>query len=246
MKQQFLLDAGESLDTSYLIRRKKEKNVEIKHYLVNDRDKKFNKDYRAGDHFILNFDNSVLYKESQTLEKIFAKTFRLFLNKYHKGGTILFIGLGNSSILGDSFGPNVVSQLIATNQYNDFLTIPKVALFIPDVTAKTGISSFKLIELVVEHLHPDMIILVDSFATNNTNYLDLSLEINDCGIAFADQLRSNKVIQFDTFHIPVLSIGYPCLLKKGKTYYTKYTLQEDLKQVAQVVAKVLNQVVLKQ
>ena len=86
----------------------------------------------------------------------------------------MFVGLGNSSILGDSFGTKVLSRLIATNQYNDFLTIPKVALFTPETTAKTGISSFKLIEMVVGYLRPDVIVLVDSFITNQEKYLNMS------------------------------------------------------------------------
>ena len=77
MKQNFLLDAGESLETEELIAYKKEKNVLIKHYKV----KEDTKDRRKGDHFILNFDQSVLYKENALLERVFSKTFKTFLRK---------------------------------------------------------------------------------------------------------------------------------------------------------------------
>ena len=164
--------------------------------------------------------------------------------KYHKGGTILFVGLGNSSLLGDSFGVKVLNQLIATNQYNDFLTIPKVALFAPETTNKTGISSFRLIEMVVKDLKPDVIVLLDSFVTNQTKFLNRTIEINDCGVIFADQLRSNKTITFDTFHIPVLSVGFPTLLKFHKTYLSKFSLEEDLRIVSQLIAKSINHILL--
>ena len=178
------------------------------------------------------------------MEKVFQKTFKTFLAKYHKGGTILFVGLGNSSILGDSFGTKVLERLIATNQYNDFLTIPKVALFSPETTNKTGISSFRLIEMVVKDLKPDVIILLDSFVTNQTKLLNRTIEINDCGIIFADQLRSNKTITRETFHIPVLSIGYPTLLKLHKTYLERYSLEEDLEIVTSLIAQSINHIIM--
>lgn len=244
MKQNFLLDAGVSLEKDNLIGYKKEKNIEIKHFLLKEKDEKLHKNFSSGDHFTLYFDDTVLYKELKALDRVFSKTFKTFLGKYHKGGTILFIGLGNTAIIGDSFGPRVLEQLIATNQYNDFLTIPKVALFTPDTTSKTGISSFRLIEMVVNNLKPDVIILVDSFVTKDKNYLNRSLELNDCGIAFADQLRANKTITKDTFHIPVLSIGYPSMLKIEKEFFTKFSIEEDLDIITTMVSKAINQIIM--
>ena len=170
---------------------------------------------------------------------MFSKTFSSFLAKYHKGGPILFIGLGNSSILGDSFGKKVLEKLIATNAYNDFLTIPKVALFTPETMHKTGISSFKLIEMVVGYLKPDVLILIDSFFTRDMKHLDFSLELNDCGMIFKEELRSNRVIDFHTFHVPVLSIGYPTLLKTKSEIVSKYTLQSDMEIVSEIVSSAI-------
>ena len=243
MKQNLLLDAGLSLEKEHLIGTKKEKNVIIKHYLLTEQDEKIYHN-RKGDYFTISFDDRVLYENSKSIEKVFQKTFKTFLAKYHKGGTILVIGLGNSSIIGDSFGSRVLERLIATNQYNDFLTIPKVALFTPETTAKTGISSFKLIEMVVGYLRPDVIVLVDSFITNQEKYLNMSLEINDCGIVFADQLRSNKEITYKTFQIPILSIGYPTLLRKKQAIFCKHTILNDLEIICDLVARSINQIVL--
>jgi len=243
MKQNLILDAGISLEKEKLIAKKKEKNVEVKHFLIAEEDSKMIK-RNKGDYFTISFDDEVLYKNEKSLEKVFEKTFKTFLAKYHKGGTILFVGLGNSSILGDSFGVKVVSELIATNQYNDFLTIPKVALFTPETTSKTGISSFKLIEMVVGLLKPDVIILIDSFVTNQSKFLNRTIEINDCGVIFADQLRSNKIIDKNTFQIPVLSIGCPTLLKLEKTYFSKYTLENDLKILTNLLSNSINRIVM--
>lgn len=243
MKQNFILDAGKSLETEHLINSKKEKDVIIKHFLLTEKDEKTFQN-RKGDYFTISFTKDILYENKLALEKIFKKTFRAFLHKYHKGGTILFIGLGNSSVLADSFGVKVVNKLIATNQYNDFLTIPKVALFCPETTNKTGISSLRLIEMVVKDLKPDVLVLIDSFVTTSATHLNNSLEINDCGIIFADQLRSNKIINYKTFHIPVLSIGFPALLKFHKSYLASVSLNQDLDLISDIVSKSINQIIM--
>ena len=243
MKQNFILDAGKSLETEHLINSKKEKDVMIKHFLLTEKDEKTFQN-RKGDYFTISFTKGILYENKLVLEKIFKKTFRAFLHKYHKGGTILFIGLGNSSVLADSFGVKVVNKLIATNQYNDFLTMPKVALFCPETTNKTGISSLRLIEMVVKDLKPDVLVLIDSFVTTSATHLNNSLEINDCGIIFADQLRSNKIINYKTFHIPVLSIGFPALLKFHKSYLASVSLNQDLDLISDIVSKSINQIIM--
>ena len=243
MKQNFILDAGKSLETENLINSKKEKDVIIKHFLLTEKDEKTFQN-RKGDYFTISFTKDILYENKLVLEKIFKKTFRAFLHKYHKGGTILFIGLGNSSVLADSFGVKVVNKLIATNQYNDFLTMPKVALFCPETTNKTGISSLRLIEMVVKDLKPDVLVLIDSFVTTSATHLNNSLEINDCGIIFADQLRSNKIINYKTFHIPVLSIGFPALLKFHKSYLASVSLNQDLDLISDIVSKSINQIIM--
>ena len=243
MKQNFILDAGKSLETEHLINSKKEKDVIIKHFLLTEKDEKIFQN-RKGDYFTISFTKDILYENKLVLEKIFKKTFRAFLHKYHKGGTILFIGLGNSSVLADSFGVKVVNKLIATNQYNDFLTMPKVALFCPETTNKTGISSLRLIEMVVKDLKPDVLVLIDSFVTTSATHLNNSLEINDCGIIFAEQLRSNKIINYKTFHIPVLSIGFPALLKFHKSYLASVSLNQDLDLISDIVSKSINQIIM--
>ncbi len=244
MKQNFILDAGLPLKKDKLLSEKKEKNVCIKHFEVKEPESKKYKT-KEGDYYTITFDDSVLYKNVKMIEKYFSKTFKSFLSKYHKGGPILFVGLGNSSILGDSFGVKVLNHLLATNQYNDFLTIPKVALFAPETTNKTGISSFKLIEMVVHTVKPDVLILLDSFVTKNFSYLNHSIELNNCGVIFADQIRSNKVIDQATFHVPVLSIGCPTLFKLGDEYITKYTLENDLQIISELIGNSIQNILLK-
>ncbi len=243
MKQKLFLDAAIPLEADCLIEKKKEKNVLIKHYYVKESLEKQLK-HDKGDYFTLNFDDVVLYQENQVLERILRKILKMFLKKYHKGGTILIVGLGNSSILGDSFGVKSLQNIIATNHYNDIYTVPKVALFSPETTNKTGISSFSLISMVVKNLKPDLILLIDALTTDNPSHLNRSLEVNDCGMIYADAIRDNKYINQKTFGIPVLTIGYPTLWKQKKAFYTKLNLEEDVKIISEMISRVINKIIL--
>lgn len=243
MNRKILLDVASILGKEKLIGSFKEKDVLINHYLLLEKDKKVTGE-EAGDYFLFSFDDRVLYEEQEVLKKVFKKTLKSFLKKYHKGGPILFLGLGAKDILGDSFGPKVLDNLIATNAYNDFLTIPKVALFSPDTQSKTGISSFRLIEMVIRSLKPDIIILIDSFKTNHFESLNRTLEVNDCGICLASKLRSNKEISRKTFDIPVLTVGYPTMFTFHKTYLNHYLLEKDIHIMAKVVSEAFNELIL--
>ncbi len=243
MKQNLFLDVAIMYEKDCLIAKKKEKNVVLKHYYVkNEYTKKIKHD--KGDYFTLSFDDIIMYQEKKSLETILKKILKTFLKKYHKGGTILIIGLGNSSILGDSFGVKTLNQIIATNHYNDIYTIPKVALFAPETTNKTGISSFKLISMVVKDLKPDLIFLLDSMATENLDYVNRTLEINDCGIVYADALKDNKFINQKTFNIPVLTIGYPTLWNRKNGYFSRLNLEEDIKIMSEIVSQVINELII--
>ncbi len=240
MKHNLILDAGVSLNKEECIYEKKEKNVKIKKFLIKEK-KEF---YDKGDYVTLSFDNKIIYQDTKTLEKIFFKVWKSFLGKYHKNSTILCIGLGNSNILGDSFGPKVIEKLIATNSYNDFLTIPKVALFCPETIHKTGIPSFALIEMVVKLLKPDVIILLDSYLSKELSNVNRTIEINNCGLIYAQELRSNKMITKDTFQIPVLTIGFPTMYQTKKQLVTKVNLEQDLEIISTVIANSINKSIL--
>ena len=69
MKQNFILDAGKSLETEHLINSKKEKNVIIKHFLLTEKDEKTFQN-RKGDYFTISFTKDILYENKLVLEKM--------------------------------------------------------------------------------------------------------------------------------------------------------------------------------
>lgn len=244
MKKMLFLDAATTCkDNKILVSKKQEKDKVICHYQVLEKNSK-ELGYNPGDYFAIQFTDKILEERPIHLEKEVEKILRLFLRKYHKDRPILVVGLGNSDFQVDSFGSCVTNKMIATNHYNDFLTIPRIALINPEVTVKTGVSSFKLIQLVVSDLKPDVIILLDSLGTRDANALNRVIEISDTGIIPGSALRTNKEINKDTFQIPILSIGIPFLYKSKEGLFASIHLEYELENLSEVVAKSLNKTLL--
>ena len=244
MKKMLFLDAATSYQNpKILVGVNERKNQTICHYQVLEKDQK-SLCHDAGDYFTIQFTNQILEEKASLIQKEVEKVLKAFLKKYHKESPILVVGLGNAEILVDSFGSNVTNKMIATNHYNDFLTIPKITLLNPSVMARTGISSFKLIDLIVKDLKPDTIILIDSLATKDAKSLNRIIEISDTGIIPGSALRTNKEINRRTFNIPILSIGVPLLLKNEEGLYESIHLESEMEQISEIVAKSLNHTLL--
>lgn len=244
MKQFSFIDAAKiSKDANLLVGQRKGRGTEVSHYQIASKNKK-DISKEEGDYFTIEFSKNILEEKEEYIQKEFQKIMKAFLKKYHKDKPILVIGLGNSQITSDALGSMVTNQMIATNHYNDFLTIPKVALYNPEVISKTGISSFKLIQLVVQDLKPDLIILIDSLATKEEHILNRVIEISDTGIIPGSALRSNKEINKNTFNVPIISIGIPLVLQTKNALLTSALIDVEIKKISNLIANGLNQSIL--
>ena len=245
MKQKLFLDTGiDKIPEKTKIEEKKTSFYKTTHFLVSKENKKALK-REIGDYFVMEFSYENLILNQNLLSKEVERILKSFLKKYQKTKKILVIGLGNKNVLADALGVFTTDKLIATNQYQDFLTLPKIALFNPSITEKTGINSFKLIEMVVHDLKPDVILMIDSFLTKELRYLNQAIEINDTGIIPGSVLNSSKEINKKTFNIPVLSIGVPCVYKENKTLLTSTTIQEVIEASSSVIANSINHLFIK-
>ncbi len=245
MKQNLFLDSGiDRIKDKMKMEEKKTTLYTTNHYVVSKENKrKLRKE--VGDYFIIHFTYENLLLKQNMLSKEVERILKLFLKKYQKTKKILVVGLGNKNVLADALGVYTTDKLIATNQYQDFLTIPKIALFNPSVTHKTGINSFKLIEMVVKDMKPDVILMIDSFSTKEVNYLNSAIEINDTGIIPGSVLNSSKEINKKTFQIPVLSIGVPCVLNLNKMLLATTTIQEVIEASSNIIATSINHLFIK-
>lgn len=198
--------------------------------MVYSYDQKNEKDFR-----IIFFNNI----NNHNLDKELRKSLNIFLEKYNVKKTLV-IGLGNSLVLADSLGPKTTSKIMATNQYNDFLTIPKIALFNPEVVERTGIMSYDLIKLVVQEISPDCLIIIDSLCTKKLDTLNKCIEINDSGIIPGSYIKDNKEINHKTFNIPVISIGIPLIFKHNNYYLTSSNINQVIEEVSDLISKAIN------
>lgn len=245
MKQKLFLDNDISkIDNKYIVEENKNVNYQTIHYIVAKENKKMLKN-PIGDYFVVRFSYEKLYTKQSILQKEVERIVKSFLKKYNKADKVLVIGLGNESVIGDSLGVSVTNKLIATNQYQDFLTMPKIALFNPSVTDKTGINSFNLIEMVVRDIKPDIIIMIDSLATNNEEYLNSAIEINNTGIIPGSAINSLRCINEKTFNIPILSIGVPCCFLYNKKVYTSSFIYDVINLSSDIISKALNNIFIK-
>ena len=135
----------------------------------------------------------------------------LKINNITKKSHILIVGMGNDFYTPDSIGPNTLKH-IKVNSYLENLGIKinntKVSALKPGVLGETGILSEKTIISVCKEIKPDFVILIDSFVTNNINYLNHTIELNNKGITPGIGIKGiNSFINKKTLNLPFLVIG---------------------------------------
>ena len=238
MKKAFM-DVSKILEKEkFKIDEKKYRGFSVKHFCVDYKSEKLVKRVR-GDYFSITFDYVSLHQKSKSIKKELMKILKI-LFKDLKTTDPLIVGLGNSSVLCDSLGVSTTNKVMATNHFTDFLNIPKVALFNPEVTEKTGISSYSLIEMVVKKLKPSVIIMIDSLATTDKDILNNSIEINNTGIIPGSAIKDNKRIDKNTFGIPIIAIGVPLVLEEEKKMYTTPNVEEIINFTSTIISDALN------
>lgn len=243
MKQKLFMDLAKNYkNNNILINTKKYNGVVINRYLVDETtSKQIKKD--EGEFYSINFTEEILAINHKIILRETKKILNKFIKDYNSKKTLI-IGLGNSSVEADALGVRTTNKIIATNHYNDFLTVPKVALFNPEVTEKTGINSFNLIKLVVSDYNPDCIIIIDSLATKHMEYLNKCIEINNTGIIPGSALRDNREINKNTFGIPVISIGMPLVLEEKNTFFTTPNIAQINDCISDIISEALNNIFL--
>ena len=128
-----------------------------------------------------------------------------------KNSHIFIVGLGNDNHTADSIGPKTLKH-IKVNSFLENIGIKikanKVSALEPGVLGETGILTHKIISSVSKEIKPDLIILIDSFVSDDINYLNKSIEINNIGINPGSGIKGiSSEINKDTFNIPILVIG---------------------------------------
>lgn len=172
------------------------------------------------------------------LQKVLIKEIKNYLSKtLDKEKHILIVGMGNEYHTADSIGPNTLKH-IKVNAYLENLGLKikkvKVSKLKPGVLGETGILSEKTILSVVNEIKPNLVILIDSFVSNNINDLNHTIELNNYGLNSGIGIKGlSSSINQDFLQIPVLAIGVTTSLlitlkkKERKTFYLLSTKDID-------------------
>lgn len=192
------------------------------------------------------------------IKQSIIKELSFFLNKipiernYHA----FIVGLGNDNHTADSVGPKTLKH-IQINSYLEKLGIPifsnKISALEPGVLGETGIETKKIIESIVDEIKPNLVILIDSYVSQNIDFLNKTIQITDEGISPGSGLKGiSSEISYQTLGIPVIVIGVPTAIEI--TFNKKRNLQPYLLstkdidnyvlQISKIIGESLNEILL--
>lgn len=131
--------------------------------------------------------------------------------KIDKAKNILIVGLGNINIENDSLGPKTLERLIVSRGLN---LSPSVCAFAPNVQSNTGIETYETICQISKIVSPDLVVLIDAFATVSVSRLCSCFQFSEKGIAAGSGNNgASKIISKEALGVKkVLSIGVPTLI----------------------------------
>lgn len=133
---------------------------------------------------------------------------------------ILVCGLGNRELAADAVGVIAVENVLVTHHIREsdeelfassgFFDVSAIS---PGVMAKTGMESADVVKGVVERLHPDVVIAVDSLAAREAARLARTIQLSDTGISPGAGV-GNRRADFDRDYIgvPVIAVGVPTVV----------------------------------
>jgi len=155
--------------------------------------------------------------EKQILISKVAEQIKILVNDDHK--SIMIVGLGNIYVTPDALGPKVVKYLDITRhllkfakEYVDSNT-REVSAISPGVLGTTGIETFEIIESVVNKVKPNMVIVIDSLASQSVHRVGKSIQLSNMGIVPGAGVKNKRVgINEETLKIPVIAIGVPTVV----------------------------------
>lgn len=205
-----------NIDYKSIIKSKKTyKGIEVKLVQLNSEDaKRINK--KEGLYVTITFEDTTDSENQKNIKNVFKREFKKFIN-IKKDDLVLVVGLGNSSSTPDALGPKIVDKVIATNHLYDLnicsKNYQKVATFIPSVTGKTGIETFKQIKSITDFLKPKIIIVIDALASSSIERVNKTIQITNTGISPGSGIGNQRMeISYNTLNIPVIAIGVPTVV----------------------------------
>jgi len=137
-----------------------------------------------------------------------------------ESGTILVVGLGNSSITPDALGPNAAGMVMATRHIegefaraSGLADLRPAAVMSPGVLGQTGVESGEIVKGVCSEVKPGAVIVIDALAARSLSRLGCTLQMCDTGIAPGSGVGNNRMkLNRETLGVPVIGMGVPTIV----------------------------------
>ena len=135
-------------------------------------------------------------------------------------GTVLVVGLGNSSITPDALGPRTASQVLATRHISSELKracgldkLRSTAVLAPGVLGQTGIEVRDIIASLCRKIEPVAVIVIDALASRGLGRLGTTVQLSDAGIVPGAGVGNDRPeISMRSLGVPVISVGVPTVV----------------------------------
>ncbi len=158
--------------------------------------------------------------DAPTDDKLITAIKTELLRLLPKDGTVLMIGLGNTDITPDAFGPKTADRVLATRHITGELSksaglgeLRGVAVIAPGVLGQTGIETVEILSGIVDKIKPCCVIAVDALASRSLLRLGCTVQMSDSGISPGAGVGNRRLkICEETLGIPVISIGVPTVV----------------------------------
>lgn len=156
-------------------------------------------------------------KEIEDITKTLSEALVMLIeNNINK---VMVVGLGNEMVTADSLGPKVIKNINVTRhviKYMKELVEPgtrEITALSPGVLGTTGIETEEIIESVVDKIKPELIIVIDSLASQSITRIGTTIQMGNTGIIpGAGVGNKRKALDKNTLKIPVIAIGVPTVV----------------------------------
>lgn len=155
------------------------------------------------------------------ISSVLSQQLREIIPNLEKEQSILIVGLGNRDVTADALGPNVVDNLIITRHmvkefgkaaYNKS-KVHMISGMVPGVMAKTGMETAEIIQGIVKHTKPDVVVVIDALAARSTKRLNRTIQITNTGIHPGSGVGNHRdALTQESLGVPVIAIGVPTVV----------------------------------
>ncbi len=130
--------------------------------------------------------------------------------------SVLIAGLGNRHIPPDSLGSRTIDKVAVSRKVAGYAGIPaevSVSAIAPGVLGITGIETVEILKGIVNMIHPELVIAIDSLCARDIHKIANTIQITDTGINPGSGLGNNRMgINQETLGCPVVAVGVPMVV----------------------------------